>query len=108
VLRDNWRPASISAWRAAFAGWTHLVTTSFRNFLLRVRAIRCAGSPDPQHDFYRLQSERWLESLLLKDITRLDPALSTAHVYQQVPAFKGTDRGVIDLLAVTAMDGWPS
>jgi hypothetical protein len=73
----------------------------FRNFLLRVRAIRCAGSPDPQHDFYRLQSERWLESLLLKDITRLDPALSTAHVYQQVPAFKGTDRGVIDLLAVT-------
>jgi hypothetical protein len=73
----------------------------FRNFLLQVRAIRRAGSADPQHDFYRLQSERWLESVLLKDITRLDPALSPTHVYQQVPAFKGTDRGVIDLLAVT-------
>ena len=73
----------------------------FRRFLLRVSAIRRAGSPDRGHDFYRLQPERWLESLLLKDITRLDPALSPTQVYQQVPAFKGTDRGVIDLLAVT-------
>ena len=54
-----------------------------------------------QHDFYRLQSERWLESLLFRDITRIDPALSPAHVYPQVPAFSGADRGVIDLLTVT-------
>jgi hypothetical protein len=73
----------------------------FRNFLLEVRRIRCAGSPDPQHEFYRLQPERWLESLLFRDITRLDPALSPAHVYPQVPAFSGTDRGVIDLLTTT-------
>ncbi|MGO8788256.1 MAG: hypothetical protein ACLQVL_12860 [Terriglobia bacterium] len=73
----------------------------FRSFLLAVRRIRCAGSPDPQHEFYRLQSERWLESLLFQDITRLDPALSPAHVYPQVPAFSGADRGVIDLLTTT-------
>jgi hypothetical protein len=73
----------------------------FRDFLARVRAIRRAGSADTQHEFYRLQTERWLESLLLKDITRLDPALSAGCVYQQVPAIKGTDRGVIDLLGVT-------
>ena len=73
----------------------------FRDFLRDVRRIRCAGSPDPQHEFYRLQSERWLESLLFQDITRLDPALSPAHVYPQVPAFSGTDRGVIDLLTAT-------
>jgi hypothetical protein len=73
----------------------------FRDFLQEVRRIRCAGSPDPQHEFYRLQSERWLESLLFQDITRIDPALSPAHVYPQVPAFSGTDRGVIDLLTTT-------
>jgi len=73
----------------------------FRDFLLEVRRIRCADSPNPQHEFYRLQSERWLESLLFQDITRLDPALSPVHVYPQVPAFSGTDRGVIDLLTVT-------
>jgi hypothetical protein len=73
----------------------------FKEFLREVRKIRCAGSPDPQHEFYRLQSERWLESLLFRDITRLDPVLSTEHVYPQVPAFSGSDRGVIDLLTRT-------
>jgi hypothetical protein len=73
----------------------------FGDFLREVRRIRCAGSPEPQHEFYRLQSERWLESLLFQDITRIDPALSPAHVYPQVPAFSGTDRGVIDLLTTT-------
>jgi hypothetical protein len=73
----------------------------FGDFLEQVRTIRCADSPDPQHEFYRLQSERWLESLFLQDITRLDPGLSPEHVYPQVPAFSGTDRGIIDLLATT-------
>jgi hypothetical protein len=73
----------------------------FRSFLREVGRIRCAGSPDPQHQFYRLQSERWLESLLFQDITRIDPALSPQHVCPQVPAFSGTDRGVIDLLTTT-------
>jgi hypothetical protein len=74
---------------------------AFKDFLHEVRRIRCADSPDPQHEYYRLQSERWLESLLFRDITRIDPALSPAHVYPQVPAFSGTDRGVIDLLSAT-------
>lgn len=39
--------------------------------------------------------------MLFQDITRLDPALSPEHVYSQVPAFSGSDRGVIDLLTVT-------
>jgi hypothetical protein len=76
-------------------------TDEFRRFVRAVARIRCAGSPDPQHEFYRLQSERWLESLLSQDITRIDPALSPQHVYSQVPAFSGGDRGVIDLLTTT-------
>ena len=73
----------------------------FRQFVVDVQRIRRADSPDPQHEFYRLQSERWLESLLCRDITLIDPALSPAHIYSQVPAFTGADRGIIDLLTLT-------
>jgi DNA-binding transcriptional ArsR family regulator len=74
---------------------------AFRDLVHEVRGIRCAASSASQHEFYRLQSERWLESLLFRDISRIDPALSPEHVYPQVPAFSGTDRGVIDLLTAT-------
>jgi hypothetical protein len=73
----------------------------FQLFLSEVQRIRRWNSPEPHHEFYRLQSERWLESLLFQDITCIDPALSPQHVYPQVPAFSGTDRGIIDLLTVT-------
>jgi hypothetical protein len=73
----------------------------FKDFLRAVGRIRRASSPDPQHEYCRLQSERWLESLLFHDISRVDPALSPEHVYPQVPAFSGADRGVIDLLTAT-------
>jgi hypothetical protein len=73
----------------------------FRDFLGRVNQIRRADSGDPTDEFYRLQSERWLESLLVRDITRVDPALRAEFVYPQVPAFTGQSRGVIDILTVT-------
>ncbi len=73
----------------------------FRQLVNSVLAVRQARSSDPSHEFYRLQSERWLESLVVKDITRIDPALSPDHVYPQVPAFAGADRGVVDILGVT-------
>jgi len=72
----------------------------FREFLHRVLALRRARSDDPSHEIYRLQGERWLESLLVRDITRIDPSLSPQCVYPQVPAFAGSDRGVIDILSV--------
>ncbi|MBZ5513293.1 MAG: hypothetical protein LAN62_00325 [Acidobacteriia bacterium] len=73
----------------------------FRRFLGQVVELRCATSPETSSDFYRLQSERWLESLLVHDITKVDPALSVGCVYPQVPAFSGSDRGVIDILSAT-------
>ena len=75
--------------------------TEFLDFLGRVIQIRRADSPDKAHEFYRLQSERWLESLLVQDITRVDPALRQEFVHPQVPAFTGQDRGIIDILSVT-------
>ncbi len=73
----------------------------FREFLIRVLELRQAQSQEPTHEFYRLQTERWLESLLVDDITRIDPVLAPDCVYPQVPAFAARDRGVIDILAVT-------
>jgi len=73
----------------------------FRRFVTSVLEIRRARSAQPNHQFYRVQAERWLESLLLDDMTRVDPALRRDCVYPQVPAFAGTDRGVIDILSVT-------
>ena len=73
----------------------------FREFVSRVLEKRNAASDDVSDDFYRLQSEHWLESMLVDDITRIDPGLSPEFVYPQVPAFSRTDRGVIDILTVT-------
>jgi len=73
----------------------------FRDFLSRVLEVRRAEGGDRAHEFYRLQSERWLESLLVRDITRVDPELRPEFVYPQVPAFAGQDRGVIDILAAS-------
>ncbi|MBI1941481.1 MAG: hypothetical protein HYS33_08255, partial [Acidobacteria bacterium] len=72
----------------------------FRLFLERVLETRRPGGSDTTHDFYRLQAERWLESLLVRDPTKIEPALLPEHIYPQVPAFSGVDRGVIDILGV--------
>jgi hypothetical protein len=73
----------------------------FRQLVNSVLAVRQARTSDRSHEFYRLQAERWLESLVVKDVTRIDPSLLPSPIYPQVPAFAATDRGVIDILAVT-------
>jgi hypothetical protein len=50
---------------------------------------------------YRMQPERWLESVLRREIQSLDERLNAAHVYTQVPAFAAGDRGMLDLLSVS-------
>ncbi|MGE0104616.1 MAG: hypothetical protein AB7H86_20510 [Blastocatellales bacterium] len=65
---------------------------------------RRAGTPDPRHPFYRLRTEAWLESMIRRDISRLDPSLDERYVYSQIPAWRGDERSVIDLLSIT-LDG---
>jgi hypothetical protein len=48
-----------------------------------------------------MQPERWLESVLRRDVEPLDAHLDAARVYTQVPAFAAADRGMLDLLGVT-------
>jgi hypothetical protein len=51
---------------------------------------------------YRLQPERWLESVLRRDLSLLDPALGKRPVYSQVPAVTAAARTLLDLLTMTA------
>ncbi|MGH9710408.1 MAG: hypothetical protein ACRD37_07665, partial [Candidatus Acidiferrales bacterium] len=54
------------------------------------------------HDaLYRGAPERWLESVIRADPTRLDARLDPRYFYSQVPALAAGERGVIDLLGVT-------
>jgi hypothetical protein len=62
------------------------------------RRIATADKRDP---LYRMQSERWLESVLRRNVELVDPHLDPMHVYTQVPAFAASDRAMLDLLGVT-------
>lgn len=50
---------------------------------------------------FRYQPERWLESIISRDVTSLDTTLDRRFVYSQVPAYRGEGRAFIDLLAAT-------
>jgi hypothetical protein len=56
---------------------------------------------DTRHALYRAQPERWLESIVREDVTRLDVNLDPRFVYAQVFANAGGEHGILDLLAVT-------
>jgi len=63
---------------------------------------RTASATDHYHALYRNAGEAWLESLLRRDITRLDPGLIIAPVHAQFRTGRGGASGVrpIDLLAL--------
>jgi hypothetical protein len=56
---------------------------------------------DTRHSLYRAQPERWLESMIREDITRVDAQLDPRFVYAQVFANAGGEHGILDLLGVT-------
>ena len=64
-------------------------------------AKRDAGSDDRNDRMFRAQSERWLESIIRRDVSAIDASLDSRYAYSQVPAYRGEQRSFIDLLAVT-------
>lgn len=60
----------------------------------------CFGS-EPNDPLFRAAPERWLETIVRFDPTRLDAHLVPEHLYSQVPALAAGERGIIDLLGVT-------
>ncbi len=67
-----------------------------------LREHRSDAALDHRHAFYRAAPEAWLESLLRRDITRLDPGLIIAPLHAQFRTARGAKLGIrpIDLLAL--------
>ncbi|HXQ73212.1 MAG TPA: hypothetical protein VN844_22120, partial [Pyrinomonadaceae bacterium] len=74
----------------------------WENLLHDLRVYRSAYATDHQHAFYRSAAEAWLESLLRRDITKLDPGLIIAPLHAQFRTARGGKLGIrpIDLLAL--------
>jgi hypothetical protein len=72
---------------------------TMRELVARLCARR-ADVGERRDPLYRMQPERWLESILRRDVSPIDERLDAAHVYAQVPAFAAADRGMLDLLSV--------
>jgi hypothetical protein len=77
-------------------------SNAWQNLLRDLREHRSSSSPDHRHAFYRAAPEAWLESLLRRDITRLDPGLIIAPLHAQFRTARGAKLGIrpIDLLAL--------
>ncbi|HKF53242.1 MAG TPA: hypothetical protein VKB26_13085 [Candidatus Acidoferrales bacterium] len=73
-------------------------------FLGKLARSRSSTTSDANNSLYRMAPERWLETMVRLDPTKLDARLSPKYLYSQVPALAGGDRGIIDLLGV-ALDG---
>ena len=67
-----------------------------------LREHRSAFALDHRHALYRNAGEAWLESLLRRDITQLDPGLIIAPLHAQFRTARGGRLGVrpIDMLAL--------
>jgi hypothetical protein len=77
-------------------------------FLQLLTAIRDTRHPygPRQHPLFRLRPERWLESLVVSDVSVIDERLlsqskDSLTLYSQVPAFSASDRAMLDILTVT-------
>jgi hypothetical protein len=72
-------------------------------FLQLVNAVRETRHPygPRQHPLWRMHPEKWLESLLIDDVSVIDDQLQAASRYSQVPAFSAADRAMVDVLTVT-------
>lgn len=73
---------------------------AFIEFLRTVGEAR-RREGDRRDPLWRMYPERWLESLVMRDVTAIDSRLDAAHVYAQVPAFSAADRAMIDVLTCT-------
>jgi hypothetical protein len=73
---------------------------AFRNIVRSIGEVRHAEGPR-DHTLWRMHPERWLESLVVRDVAGVDERLDATCVYSQVPAFSASDRAMIDVLTMT-------
>src|SRR5712691_4462698 len=74
----------------------------WQKLLQDLEAHRSANASDRRHWLYRAAGEAWLESILRRDISKLDPGLIVAPLHAQFRTSHGGPTGArpIDLLAL--------
>ena len=72
-------------------------------FLQLLTTVRDSRHPYGRRSerLFRMHPERWLESLVMTDVSVIDERLEAESVYSQVPAFSAADRAMIDVLTLT-------
>lgn len=73
---------------------------AFAQLVRSIGEVRHAQGPR-DHPFWRLHPERWLESLVVRNVAVLDGRLDRSCLYSQIPAFSASDRAMIDVLTLT-------
>ncbi len=101
VTRDSFRPVEQLYFgvRAAEFPVDETNQEAFRDYLRHIAERR--NSRDRCDPIHRAVPERWIESMIVRDVTVLDSRLDGLHVYSQVPAFAACDRAMIDVLTTT-------
>lgn len=74
---------------------------ALKELLRELSTHRHPLATDARHPLYRGQPERWLESSIRADVTRVDAQLDPRFVYTQVFANAGGEHGILDLLCIT-------
>src|SRR5215831_240725 len=80
--------------------YEHRQHAALDQLMFQLDLYRSPLASDTKHPLYRAAPERWIETLVLADPSRLVAQLDPRHLYSQVPAV-GADRGIVDLLGVT-------
>ncbi|HEX5706470.1 MAG TPA: hypothetical protein VFX96_04205 [Pyrinomonadaceae bacterium] len=76
--------------------------SDFLKLLGELREHRRAGAANKRHALYRAAPEAWLESMLRRDVSRLDPGLVVSPLHAQLRASRArsTHARPLDLLAL--------
>jgi len=74
---------------------------ALRQLIANLQNFRNPLASNVRHTLYRAQAERWMQTLVHPDVTRIDISLDPEHVYEQVFAQVAGQHGILDLLCVT-------
>jgi hypothetical protein len=76
--------------------------SGLKRLVSQILRFRRPQSEAPLHPYFRLQPEKWMQSMVIRQIGILGYDLAPGALYEQVPAVSGSERGLMDLLAVNS------
>src|SRR6202142_145481 len=85
----------------SFLALTKSSEPALARLLRRLDLHRNPLTEETNDPLYRKAPERWIETVIREDPTRLDAQLDPRYLYSQMPAFTAGNRGILDLLGVT-------